>query len=91
MVGDTNGQWSPSTQALENWDLATHLIDTPNNNDRPNPEGGNGTRRIPMRRTYPERMSAADRAWREKIIQPQELCASLALSAAMLVAAYVAS
>jgi hypothetical protein len=44
-----------------------------------------------MRRTYPERMSAADRAWREKIIQPQELCASLALSAAMLVAAYVAS
>jgi hypothetical protein len=44
-----------------------------------------------MRRTYPEQMSAADRAWREKIIQPKELCASLALSAAMLVAAYVAS
>ena len=44
-----------------------------------------------MRRTYPERMSAADRTWREKIIQPQELCASVALSAAMLIAVYVGS
>lgn len=44
-----------------------------------------------MRRNNPERMSAADRAWREKIIQPTELCASVALSAAMLIAVYVAS
>lgn len=44
-----------------------------------------------MRRIYPKRMSAADWTWRDKIIEPQELCASIALSAAMLIAAYVGS
>lgn len=44
-----------------------------------------------MKPVYHHRDTAADRTWREKIIMPQELCTSLALSGAMLLAAYVAS